>query len=65
MGAAVTKSQRSNTGIPRQIGTTMTSKDPKNAAALIVAGLKKAGIDFVATLPDEKNARSDPRGGDR
>jgi sulfopyruvate decarboxylase subunit alpha len=23
-------------------------------AALIVAGLKKAGIDFVATLPDEK-----------
>ena len=32
----------------------MTSKDPKNAAALIVTGLKKAGVDFVATLPDEK-----------
>jgi sulfopyruvate decarboxylase subunit alpha len=34
--------------------------DPKmkretvKAAAAIVAGLKKAGIDFVATLPDEK-----------
>jgi len=26
----------------------------KKSAALIVAGLKKAGIDFVATLPDEK-----------
>ena len=32
----------------------MKSQDPINAAALIVAGLKKAGIDFVATLPDEK-----------
>jgi sulfopyruvate decarboxylase subunit alpha len=32
----------------------MASKDPETAAALIVAGLKKAGIDFVATLPDEK-----------
>jgi sulfopyruvate decarboxylase subunit alpha len=32
----------------------MASQDPINAAALIVAGLKKAGIDFVATLPDEK-----------
>lgn len=28
--------------------------DTKACAALIVAGLKKAGIDFVATLPDEK-----------
>ena len=28
--------------------------DAKACAALIVAGLKKAGIDFVATLPDEK-----------
>jgi sulfopyruvate decarboxylase subunit alpha len=27
---------------------------PKECAAAIVAGLKKAGIDFVATLPDEK-----------
>jgi len=32
----------------------MANKDPISAAALIVAGLKKAGIDFVATLPDEK-----------
>jgi sulfopyruvate decarboxylase subunit alpha len=32
----------------------MTAAESKNAAALIVAGLKKAGIDFVATLPDEK-----------
>jgi sulfopyruvate decarboxylase subunit alpha len=32
----------------------MTSQEPKHAAALIVGGLKKAGIDFVATLPDEK-----------
>lgn len=32
----------------------MTTADPKTAAALIVAGLKKAGIDFVTTLPDEK-----------
>jgi sulfopyruvate decarboxylase subunit alpha len=32
----------------------MISDDPKQAASLIVAGLKKAGIDFVATLPDEK-----------
>ncbi|MBM4259958.1 MAG: sulfopyruvate decarboxylase subunit alpha [Deltaproteobacteria bacterium] len=28
--------------------------NPNQCAALIVAGLKKAGIDFVATLPDEK-----------
>jgi sulfopyruvate decarboxylase subunit alpha len=28
--------------------------DPIQCAAAIVAGLKKAGIDFVATLPDEK-----------
>lgn len=28
--------------------------NPKQCAAAIVAGLKKAGIDFVATLPDEK-----------
>lgn len=27
---------------------------PTECAAAIVAGLKKAGIDFVATLPDEK-----------
>ena len=32
----------------------MATEDPTTAAALIVAGLKKAGIDFVATLPDEK-----------
>ena len=31
----------------------MEREDVK-AAAAIVAGLKKAGIDFVATLPDEK-----------
>ena len=32
----------------------MATDNPVQAAALIVAGLKKAGIDFVATLPDEK-----------
>lgn len=30
------------------------SLDAKASAAAIVAGLKNAGIDFVATLPDEK-----------
>jgi hypothetical protein len=28
--------------------------DAKQHAVRIVAGLKKAGIDFVATLPDER-----------
>src|SRR5512145_716179 len=28
--------------------------NPKECAAAIVAGIKNAGIDFVATLPDEK-----------
>ncbi len=32
----------------------MTTKDPAALGQAIVAGLKKAGIDFVATLPDEK-----------
>ena len=32
----------------------MAQEDPQAAAQAIVAGLKKAGIDFVATLPDEK-----------
>jgi sulfopyruvate decarboxylase subunit alpha len=32
----------------------MKSQETVKAAAAIVAGLKKAGIDFVATLPDEK-----------
>lgn len=32
----------------------MELKDPKQCAAAIVRGLKQAGIDFVATLPDEK-----------
>ena len=32
----------------------MATNDPPAAGAAIVAGLKKAGIDFVATLPDEK-----------
>src|ERR1041384_5194127 len=32
----------------------MTNQNAKAAAATMVAGLKKAGIDFVATLPDEK-----------
>jgi sulfopyruvate decarboxylase subunit alpha len=32
----------------------MTNQDAIVSAAAIVAGLKKAGIDFVATLPDEK-----------
>jgi len=32
----------------------METYGPKASAAAIVAGLKHAGIDFVATLPDEK-----------
>ena len=32
----------------------MPEESAKTSAALILAGLKKAGIDFVATLPDEK-----------
>jgi len=32
----------------------METFDSKSAAAAIVTGLKKAGIDFVASLPDEK-----------
>jgi len=32
----------------------MQEFDAKGSAAAIVAGLKKAGIDFVASLPDEK-----------
>ena len=32
----------------------MNDSSPVNAAAAILTGLKKAGIDFVATLPDEK-----------
>jgi sulfopyruvate decarboxylase subunit alpha len=32
----------------------MESMGSKACAAAIVSGLKKAGIDFVATLPDEK-----------
>src|SRR5262252_3348683 len=28
--------------------------EPKECAAAIVAGLRRAGIDFIATLPDEK-----------
>src|SRR5256884_9662290 len=34
----------------------MEAQNAKQCAAAIVAGLKKAGIDFVATLPDEKIA---------
>jgi sulfopyruvate decarboxylase subunit alpha len=32
----------------------MEQMDPKRCALAIVAGVKKAGIDFIATLPDEK-----------
>jgi sulfopyruvate decarboxylase subunit alpha len=32
----------------------MESTGSKASAAAIVSGLKKAGVDFVATLPDEK-----------
>src|SRR5512132_3664162 len=32
----------------------MKTNDPVAAALAIVAGLKSAGINFVATLPDEK-----------
>ena len=32
----------------------MENHEPKESAAAIVAGLKNAGINFVATLPDEK-----------
>jgi sulfopyruvate decarboxylase subunit alpha len=33
---------------------TMDDQEAKGSAAAIASGLKKAGIDFVATLPDEK-----------
>ena len=36
----------------------MATQDAKQCAAAIVAGLKRAGIDFVATLPDEKLIRA-------
>jgi sulfopyruvate decarboxylase subunit alpha len=32
----------------------MKQMDPRQSAVTIVAAIKKAGIDFVATLPDEK-----------
>ena len=32
----------------------MEQMDPRQSALAIVAAIKKAGIDFVATLPDEK-----------
>lgn len=32
----------------------MKEQSAKTSAAAILAGLKKAGIDFIATLPDEK-----------
>jgi len=32
----------------------MANSEAVQAAAAIVAGLKRAGVDFVATLPDEK-----------
>lgn len=32
----------------------MEKLDPQRSARAIIDGLKKAGIDFVATLPDEK-----------
>lgn len=32
----------------------MDEKDPTQCALAVVGGLKKAGVDFVATLPDEK-----------
>ena len=32
----------------------MDSQEAKASAAAILAGLKKAGINFIATLPDEK-----------
>jgi sulfopyruvate decarboxylase subunit alpha len=32
----------------------MESTSSRNSAAAIVSALKKAGIDFIATLPDEK-----------
>src|SRR6187551_3135211 len=32
----------------------MEEMDPRRSALAIVSGVKKAGIDFVATLPDEK-----------
>jgi len=40
-----------STGAERKI---MDDQEAKTSAAAIVSGLKKAGIDFVATLPDEK-----------
>lgn len=39
---------------PGNLVPKMKNQETDKAAATIVAGLKKAGIDFVATLPDEK-----------
>jgi sulfopyruvate decarboxylase subunit alpha len=41
-------------GNSENVLTNMENYGPKASAAAIVAGLKLAGIDFVATLPDEK-----------
>jgi sulfopyruvate decarboxylase subunit alpha len=32
----------------------MEANDPKACAAAIIGGLKKAGVNFIASLPDEK-----------
>jgi sulfopyruvate decarboxylase subunit alpha len=37
-----------------KINPDVAAQNARRCAAAIVAGLKKAGIDFVATLPDEK-----------
>jgi sulfopyruvate decarboxylase subunit alpha len=39
------------------LGPKTKNQEAIKAGAAIVAGLKKAGIDFVATLPDEKMLR--------
>lgn len=42
------------TGRTKNSPVELNAMGPEQNAAMIVAGLKKAGIDFIATLPDEK-----------
>jgi sulfopyruvate decarboxylase subunit alpha len=53
-GFAVSLAKQTSNLRLKFIPTVDPNMDAKQHAVRIVAGLKKAGIDFVATLPDEK-----------
>jgi sulfopyruvate decarboxylase subunit alpha len=53
-GFAVSLAKQTSNLRLKFIPTVDPNMDAKQQAVRIVAGLKKAGIDFVATLPDEK-----------